>query len=38
MTLREKYIPIFQKMEEIIKEKKFEYIDHLVETLEFTNQ
>jgi len=25
-------------MEEIMKDKKFEYIDHLVETLEFTNQ
>ena len=33
-TLKQKYNPIFDQMEEIILEKKMEYMDHLTSNLE----
>lgn len=36
-TLKQKYNPIFDNMDEILKQKKLEYLSHLTEHLESNN-
>jgi len=36
-TLKKKYNPIFSRMDEILDQKKYEYLDHLTRQLEANN-